>query len=484
MSHSKGSWLLSTSCFFSKVGAHDANSKFENGFRPNWKFKTIQICKYYIVTIKNLIFFVLFKVLHSLARQKTKLPIKDKILIDSYVVIENLLRGQKILSDYMPNLIPVLDKEKLDYVILPRLYRGKSVFSVFRLFRQWRESKENVLTEYQLISFIDFFCILCAALVYPILMYYHFLFLKRHCSIDLRLEYFFWFDLNGSNFNGIVRYIFSKKLVKYLNNGMKIIQWYEGQIYEKCLNRAIRESDKFLTIYGCQLFIFPPELLNVYIDKNEFKHHLPDVVLVNGTYFLDKNPLFKVGPALRYSRLYESDSVRIVNQDHLVLLSYFSNNNNFILNLISKISIQQKEISWAIKAHPSCHFDPSNNHHIGSLNNFEITDKNLYELLPKHGFVIGSASGSLVEAIAFGNPVILAAEKNFIEYNYLPDFCKGMLWEVAYDVESFLNAKKKLTVVMEEYRELRMELVQRVKRELFNNPTEAQIINSFELNMK
>lgn len=297
------------------------------------------------------------------------------------------------------------------------------------------------------------------------------------------IRFFFWSDLNGSNFHGIVRYIFGKKFARTLKSDVKIVQWYEGQTYEKCLNRAIRESGKDVKIYGCQLFIFPAELLNVYIDKNEFKYHVPDVVLVNGDYFLDKNPIFKVGPALRYSRLYENDVHNITNQNHLVLLSYFTKSNQFVLNLIKQISAHHDKIDWAIKCHPSNNINSLDNF-LKSLISFEIVDRNLYELFPNYGFVIGSASGSLVEAIAYGMPVILAAEKNSIEFNYLPEFCKGILWGVAYDVDSFLDVKKKLITAMQVNQKNRIDLIHRVRSELFNNPTETQILDSFELSRR
>lgn len=480
---SSDSWLFSTSTFFSKVGAHEANIKFDKGSRPVWYFKIAQIFKYYLLIFLNFFNCVLFKFSHIVSRQRIDLTNQVNVLIDSYVVVNNILNGQEILSDYFPNLIPVLEEKNLRYIILPRIYGSKSPVESYKLFKYWQKTRERVLTEYQLLTFFDFIVIFFAAVIYPFVMFGIMWRLKRIGLFDSRLEFYFWSDLNGSNLIGSIRYIFSKKLVSKLGDDLKLIQWYEGQTYEKCLNRALRESGKQVTIYGCQLFIFPPELLNVYIDKNEIKAHLPNVILVNGSYYLESNPTFEIGPALRYSRLFEKGIQKVNSDEYLVLLSYFENVNEFVIKLIGKILNKNQLRKLTIKLHPSSDFTfitkVLNENGLGNVN---IVKNNLYDLFEKFGFVIGSSSGSLVEAIAFGIPVIIVSEYNNIEFNYLPEFCRGILWDLAYDEISFFNVKNRLIAVKERSPNLRESAIFRVRNELFSKPSKSHIIKSFDLN--
>ncbi|TGL45815.1 hypothetical protein [Leptospira perdikensis] len=294
---------------------------------------------------------------------------------------------------------------------------------------------------------------------------------------DQTTRFFFWSDLNGSNFFGTVRYLFGKKLAKIITPGSKLIQWNEGQPYEKCINRALRESKAEVRIYGCQLFLYPPELLNIYFDPNEIKEHLADQILVNGKFYLDHQSLFKVGASLRYAKLFSLGILPSANTKVLTLFSYFPDSNSFILELLKEIPIEEND-KWALKFHPSTNVKEFENllpepHY--------ITYENLYDLFPHFGLVIGSSSGSLVEAVACGLSVIVAAENGFVDYTYLPEFCKGILWDVAYDVNSFIEAKERLLRQVKSNSKERIKMIQKVRSDFFCEPTEKMIINTFEL---
>lgn len=189
--YSSDSWLFSTSSFFSKVGAHEANLNFNFGSRANWTFKAKQILKYYFVTLVNISQLVLLKVAHIISRQNTSLSIKDNVILDSYAIVGNLLKGQRILSDYLPNLIPVLEKEGFEYVILPRLYGSEGILNCYRLFKYWRKNKEKVVTESQLISFTNLLQITYTAFIYPFFIYIQLRRWRRLGFVNQRLDFFF-----------------------------------------------------------------------------------------------------------------------------------------------------------------------------------------------------------------------------------------------------------------------------------------------------
>ncbi|GBF41348.1 hypothetical protein LPTSP2_06200 [Leptospira ellinghausenii] len=469
------SWLYSTSFFFSKVGVYDA---YRNYRTIGYFFKIKQILKYYAYSYLALFKFAINKLIFFLSSLKFSMNAEKLVIIDTYAIVDNLLKGTKLASDYFPNLVETLKVRGLDYLIIPRFFGSDNPFKIRKVNKILKEYEGRVVTEFQLLSSLDLLKLFFSITVYPFLM------LNLLCKIKLsgeeldpRLVYYFWSDLNGSNFFGILRYLFGLKLAKIIPPNSQMVQWYEGQPYEKCLNRAFRYSNLEVKIYGTQFFIFPPELLNSFIDRNEFHEHLPDIILVNGAHYLDKNTEMRVGPSMRYSRLFKTEIVEPKSEKILVLLSYFHESNIFILKLLQQLGAYSEEF-FSIKMHPSTNISEIKEF---LPKNYKIVYDNIYDLFSNHGLVLGASTGALVEAIACGLPVIVISENGMIDYSYLPDFCKGVLWEEACDLDSFESAKIKLINVIRKESEQRLNMIQRVRNEMFTEPTEQRILEAFEL---
>ncbi|MCW7472041.1 hypothetical protein CH354_16045 [Leptospira levettii] len=470
------SWLYSTSFFFSKVGVYDA---YRNYRRIGYFFKIKQILRYYAFSYLALFKFAINKLIFFLSSVKISINADKLVIIDTYAIVDNLVKGTKLASDYFPNLVETLKVRGLDYVIIPRFYGSNNPFSFWKVIKILKEYEGRVVTEFQLLSSLDLLKLFFYITVYPFLM----LNLLRKVrlseeALDSKLVYYFWSDLNGSNFFGTVRYLFGLKLAKIIPPNSKVIQWYEGQPYEKCLNRAFRYSKLEVKIYGTQFFIFPPELLNSFIDSNEFREHLPDIILVNGTHYLDKNTEMRVGPSMRYSRLFKTEILESKSEKILILLSYFHESNIFILKLLQQLGAYSEEI-FSIKMHPSTNISEIKEF---LPKNYQIVYDNIYDLFSNHGLVLGVSTGAQVEAIACGLPVIVISENGKSSYSYLPDFCKGVLWEDAYDLDSFESAKNKLFNVVRDKQEQRLNMIRRVRNEMFTEPTNERIVEAFELN--
>lgn len=476
ISISSESWLYSTSFLFSKVGVYERIKEIgEIGI----KYKVNQLFKYYLTTYFNFLLFVVNKLIFFLIGNKVSFNSQKIILVDSYVVVANILKGNNILADYYPGLLEILKLERIQYVIIPRFYGSKNPYKYYQLFKAWKKKKENVVTEYQVIKIFDLIRIFTVLTVYPFYM----LKLLRSLGIDKKdrqaFDFLIWSDINGTNFFGTIRYFFGKNLAPKIGDDSKLIQWYEGQPFEKCFNRALREKKIPIKIYGTQLFLYPPELLNAYIDENELYSHLPDKILVNGDYYRDNNHKIEVGPSIRYSRLFKYEISNTKSREVLVLLSYFFESNRIILNLLREIELgSDSDIDFSIKLHPSTDFDS-----IAGLfpKKYKLVKENIYDLFTTHSLVLGAATGAQVEAIACGIPVVLVSEEEKIDYSYLPDFCRGILWDMASDLQSFQTVKTKLMNQLEENNQERLKIIKKVRDELFCEPTIDTITNAFEL---
>lgn len=476
ISYSSESWYYSTSHFFSKVGAYEAVIKFQNGSRVNVWLIFSQLCRYTFKVSFLFLFYIFSKLIYKIFGSKTKIARKETIYLDSYLLVKNALEGKGLVESYFPGLVEFLNVKNYNCIILPRLYGSHSLKEIYQLFRVFKNSKATIITEFQLLDYQDYFRLIIYLIVYPVKMLeFYFKIIQTHPDNGF-LKYYFWLDMNGSNFYGAVRYLYAEKLAKIFREGDRIVQWFENQPYEKCLNRALNSSTKNIRIFGCQLFLYPQELFNAYIDPNELELHKPGKILVNGEFYLEKSGSGNaVGPSLRYKKLFETVVHRNLTTARLILLSYFDNANQSIIKLIN--SLNQSGVHL-VKLHPS-----ASESQLKDLINFDysLALEDIYSLFNNVSIVVGAASGSLIEAIACGIPAIIVSENGGTEYNYLPDFCKGVLWDVAFDKNSFLIVEEVLASKVRTNDPLRLNMIQRVRSELFTEPTEERILEAFEL---
>lgn len=475
--YAEESWYYSTSQFFSKVGLYDAVQDYQKGKRVGFKFKLLQLVKYSIKSLFYLWIFVLLKLIHKASGQKSPKIKSGTVYIDSYLVVDYVLKGNGIVQNYFPGLSDVLTKIDKNYVIIPRFYGNWNPLSYLKLFRKFKKDNDAVLTELELFGIAEFFQLGIFLLVYPFRM----LKFYRECILSLSngdfSKYYFWLDMNGSNFFGGVRYLFAKKLSYNLRPSDKIIQWFENQPFEKSFNRAIRQSIGYVKIYGCQLFNCPSEVLNAFLDPHEIRIHVPDLVLVNGEFYKDfSSTIQKVGPSIRYQNLFKTPIYQNEGTQSLVLFSYFQISNKEIIKLLNNVFKNNKV---DLKLHPT----NSISDYMDLIEfDYSLREGDIYPLLENTELVIGAASGTLVDAVACGVPVLVVTQNEQVEYSFLPDFARGVLWEVAYDSSSFYTNREKLLNIIKNSSKERLEMILKVRNEMFYEPTEKRILEAFELN--
>jgi hypothetical protein len=477
--HSNDSWIYSTSQFFSKVDAYPAILKFTKGSRVNTILIFSQLSKYIIYSSLNFALLILIKILFVLVRKPQICKIsKNIIYTDTYLTIKHALKSENLIDNYFPRLGKILKAKGFDCIIIPRLCSPINPFDYFRLIRKLNKIEAKVITDFDLLNSIDLISISVYLILYPYkMLQFYIRHIKNKPNSDF-LRLYFWLDFNGSNFYSGVRYFSIKKFVRSIEDNVKVVQWFENQPYDKVFNGLVRASNLNVKIYGSQAFLSPIESLNLYLDPNEIEIYKPHCILVNGEYYLDKqNKIYKIGPSFRYLQLFQTKIAERINANIVILLSYFLNSNFSILNFVNSLALKSHV---RMKLHPTDDIDSYRNH---IKFDFELYNENLYSLLSSSGLIIGSSSGSLVEAIACGVPVILVTDNGHSDYSYLPYFCKGILWEEAHDKESFEIAKVKLFSVFEDQSEIRMEMIHRVRNEMFCEPTEERILKAFELNV-
>ena len=472
-----GSWHLVTSPELAKVGLADLFHEYVRGVpppQPSKLFLLSKLLRYYAGGCVNFFLLVCCKIAHALSGQQTVISQKQTVFIDTYFIISNFLKGDDVLDHYFPGIKRPIADAGWEHVMLPRFYGTRNLIVFYRIFRLLLKYKLPVLTEFQILNWIDYLYVFLHMLIYPWLV------IGLLKSIPRTREGFvvrfaLINGLNGSNLEGAVRYFFGRRLTPVLPEKACCLQWFENQTFERCFNRGLREAGASMTIYGAQLFLWAPEEIHIHVDKNEPAAHKPDIILVNGPYYKHENidvPC-RVGPSLRYARLFETLKIEPKSDKKtLVILSQFEAEARFTIELAIRSEPLEKLV---FKPHPTL------NQEMLLPPESVTTEGNLYDALCETGLVIGSASGALTEAAAVGIPVIVVKKKDAIMFAEIPDIGRGLLWEVASHVKQLQEVKAKLQNAVLYKKEERLAAVERLRSELFTRPTSVAVVEMLDL---
>ena len=498
---------------------------YEQGLEPR-KFSKLQIaCKVLHCWATHLAVFGLM-LLAKFAQNLSGLPNAKELkfcrepvtLVDIFVLAQCVLDQKKFTDPYFPGLYEALAQKGQSVFILARFYGTRSPRSLKKVFDILKKHNLPVITEYELLTFSDWLELLKFAFAFPLQT----LELERNLEKEARLERAapstaekfpaeavehvraaLLTCLAQNYMSGESRRLAAKRLAALLPENSKIISWYENQVIDKCFYRGLHEAGASAKTYAAQLLTWPDTLLNNHADPSDALHRAaPDVVLVNGSYFLPSlppdapgaasqpteapgskpyrpypnGPEYRIGPALRYRDLFDGLIKPDPTKPVLLLLSYHPEESERILSLGKKLA--DKGVPLAIKFHPA-----TKEQTYGDLLNFAYTKISgpLKTALQETSLVMGSGSGSLAEAVALGVPVIAVQNIAGITFNYLPEYGRGELWESAGSAEEFFTAREKLMQTLTGDAYSREERVYTFRSLMFTEPTQEKIFQAFDL---
>lgn len=422
--------------------------------------------KHFFLFITYFIGFLLYKIFY---RVKTKRS-KNSIGIDIFFLVNNIIKDKELNENYFLGLYEVLDKYNQEYIFIPRLYgSGTNPFKLIKLFTILKKDKRNFLFEYELLSIKDFWMINKMILCYPFKTLR--LLQKKGRKEDELFNNELINDIASLSFEAFSRYIFGKNIAK-LESINKIYSWSEFQVVERSFNYGIRKNSK-IELIACQFYLNYEVYFNSVVDDLDVKmNSAPHKVLVNGeTYMKErKTTTYMKGVSLRYKELFRFKRASEV-ENILLLGSYIQIDTAHMLESISSFS------SILFKNHPAV-----NILEYGKLeSNIEIVTDSIYQLFQNCNIVIGTASGSLVEAITCGSSVIIIASKDNLTANPLVKYGKGKIWDTAFSQDDVKRVYNNLL----EYRKNNLEDIEKIsswyKENFFIEPTEENILNAFEI---
>ena len=442
-----------------------------------------KLLRYYASSFKNFILYLFgfIKYYFFGSRFDYKTGRNELTLIDSFFNIEKIKRDNSFKDVFFADLTDLLKRLEKDFAYLPSFYDSKIGTDMADIFKIIKKQHLPVVCEYQLLDGIDLLRVFCFIIIYPFSVL-RLAYRKTRISFESRiLKSELIATLDQVTFNSFARYLLGKKIAGLPYKKMKIISWYENQVVHKNLYKGLRAKDRKVWICGAQLLIYSYN--EVYIpadDRESVFDVLPDKILVNGPRFLPKNSRlnYSVGPSLRYCKLLAGEIGKTTRECILIALPYLPKEEVDNFCAIINNAIGQLEEKVLIKVHPALNINAYQK--LSSLA-AHMTSEDIYELFKVAKIVIGSAGGILVEAVSSGIPAIYLKNNTGIDFNPLPDYGKGIIWDEASSAEELKGCIQKLEMALVHHTDDINVLAYRCREEFFSQCDEESIRKAFEL---
>ena len=405
----------------------------------------------------------------------------ELILIDTFFNVEKIVKDGSYQDTFFNGLASLLKRSGKEFAYLPVFYRRKRGTGMLDLFKIIKKQGLPAICEYQLLNGADLLRILYFIAVYPFSVL-RLAYSRREPSPENKiLKSELIITLNQVTFTSFARYLQGNRIARLPYKKIKVISWYENQVIHKNLYKGLRTRGDKVWICGAQLLIYSPNDTYIIVDESEGVFGiLPDKILVNGPRFLPESSRlnYSVGPSLRYCSLLSGEIGKTSKEYLIAALPYLPKEemDNF-LTIINDATGQLKE-KMLIKNHPALN---ASAYVKTLLPAAHITDQNLYDLFKKAKIIIGGAGGTLVEAVSFGIPAIYLKNNTGIEFNPLPEYGKGIIWDEASSAEELKVCIKKLETALEHHADDINDFAYRLRKDFFSQCDEESIRKAFEL---
>jgi hypothetical protein len=424
--------------------------------------------KFYAKNIYLYISYITATILYKIFYKKYRKN-KLKIIIDTFGLIDKTNETGSFQENYLVGIYEIFEKFNTQYAILLRLYKvGQNPFKLINFFKIINKDKREFIFEYEFLTINNFIELFGLIIKYP---FKTLRLLQTEKSIEDKIfNYSLIIDLKNVNFDSLTRYIFGKNLsnIESIN---KIYSWNEFQVVERSFNYGIRSNSQTIKLIGLQFYLNYETYFNAYIDDLDFDmQSSPHEILVNGKYYLQKREKVRygVGVSLRYKNIFTFQGIQEEN-NILLLGSYIEVDTKYMLKSIENF----KNIIF--KNHPAVDIKK-----FGDLpNNITISNDNIYKLFETAKLVIGTASGTSVEAVACGVSVIIIASADNLTANPLVEYGQGKIWDIAYDMNEIEEIYRKLIDYRAKNKGEIMDIANWYKDNFFCEPTDENLVKTF-----
>ena len=427
--------------------------------------------KFYLKNSYFLVSYLIAFVIYKLYYKKKRVS-DIKIIIDVFGLVDNVNKNGEFNENYLTGIYELFEKYNTNYAILLRPCQvAKNPFKLRHFFKIINQDKRDFIFEYELLKLSDFFTLLSLMLLYPFKTLR--LLQKEVSKEDKIFNHSLLVDIKYFSFDSLTRYILGKHLSK-IDSIEKIFSWSEFQVIERSFNYAIRKNSQKIELKALQFFLNYEVYFNSYVDDlDDDMLSAPHEIFVNGKYYIQNRERVKysIGVSLRYEDIFrfkrQKDGEKI-----LLLGSYIELDTKYMLESIKGFD------NVLFKSHPVVDIK-----RFGELpKNITVSNDDIYKLFENSKLVIGTASGTSVEAVACGISVIIIASQNNLTANSLVGHGKGKIWDIVFEKEELKGAINTLL----EFRKSNPHEIDSIstwyKDNFFAEPTDKGIVKVFGMN--
>jgi hypothetical protein len=410
--------------------------------------------------------FIIYKLYY---RKKRKSELK--IIIEVFGLIDKANKSGEFSEDYLTGIYKIFEKYNTGYAILLRPYQvGKNPFKLKQFFQIINKDERDFLFEYELLKLRDFFTLFGLMFLYPFKTLR--LLRKERSKRDKIFNQSLLMDIKYFSFDGLTRYVLGNNLAK-IDSIERVFSWSEFQVMERGFNYAIRKNNQKIELNALQFFLNYEVYFNSYIDDLDYDmSSSPYEVFVNGSHYIKNRERvrYSIGVSLRYKDIFrfkrQKDGEKI-----LILGSYVESDTKYMLDSVKGFG------SIIFKNHPAVNIK-----RFGELpKNITVSNDNIYKLFESVKIVIGTASGTSVEAVACGVSTIIVASQDNLTANPLVEYGRGKIWDLVFEKEELKDSMNALL----EFKKNNQHEIDTIstwyKDNFFVEPTEKNIIKVFKL---
>ncbi|MBN2453536.1 MAG: hypothetical protein JXB40_04665 [Candidatus Omnitrophica bacterium] len=445
----------------------------------------LKILMYYLKSAVHFAAYMITFVEHHLFMNKFKISrdSDELVLIDTYFVMDRIRKAEKFEEWLFPGLEDLLKKKARHYAYLPFFYSSpyaKRLPESCGVMKILKRDMVPVLAEYQLLTIGDLLRMACFIVTYPL----HVASLLKKIIPDSHekklLRYELIDTIDQVTFHSFSRYLQGRRISGLPYRRIKVISWYENQPVHKNLYRGMRSDPSKVRIYGAQLFLHSKNYIPIIPDVNEESFGvIPDRIIANGEYYMPERSKFdyRVGPSLRYARVFNTIIRRENQKNILILLPYVEATAENIIRTFLGSKLPHDNVF--VKLHPGTPLEK-----IRSIipPDMVITGDDTYKLFESAKIVISAASGTLIEAASLGIAAISIKNGKRFDYdNPLIEYGRGIIWDEAFGADELARHVEKFKRAMENDAESLIAVADRYRKIFFREVTQAGIEEAFDL---
>lgn len=429
-------------------------------------------------------------------RSRKKLITKNKkiILIEMYF-IESMFKNKTLKDRYYPGLLKFVNKKQsenlffLPTFLLRNNYKEKIAIA--------NDSKRNFIYKFDYLKINDYLF----ALSYPIrikrINFKNYTF--RNFNIGpLLIEDFKSQLCNSSTFEGLLNYRFFRRLKKCNVKLELVINWFENQLLDRGFNLGKNNyypnvpsigNLGYVPLYSYKDFQLQPTQL-----ESDMKI-LPDKISVIGDAIKPDIKKFNkkinviTSPAFRFAEQYRkiSNKKKINKQIKIMVALPISITESIdIMNIIIKSfkELSDYSIEWQIRPHPSLKIDIVKKKTEEWPKNYIKSKGTFFENINQVDLLIGNASSTSLESLAFGVPVIIIGSLNSITQNPISKNIPSFMWDICYQPYELTSAIKRLAINIDlETKQKIIHEAEKIKYQYFE-PVNKKSVQRYLFNQK